>query len=377
LSEALRAHGVHVHWAMRLGYPWDMQGQSHEKVDMINSSEGDVALQHDPDWHIGGPDSVYCRKYADYLVERLLRMETLPSVLHAHSKYLNGQAVAVAAEELGLKSVYEMRGLWHLTRAYREPSFRDSDFFRYEELMEVQAAQACDAVVVISHELKEWLVARGVPSSKIHLVPNALDSASLRLVGSKTTHKHGSDVLRLAFMGSITSYEGIDTVIRSVAALLKQGYNVSYDVFGDGPARGQLTGFAKKLGVEKAVSFHGRVDREKLLHRIGEFDVFPYIRADAEVTQLVPPLKHLEPMAAGQVVLISQIRPLMGNVPECVREHAVAAGDAIALSEKLKMLFDAHLRDELGKESQAWVVDRRSWEANSEIYEGIYLSLCS
>ena len=42
---------------------------------------------------------------------------------------MNGVAVNYAARVLGLPSIYEVRGLWEVTRMSRQPCYKDSDFF--------------------------------------------------------------------------------------------------------------------------------------------------------------------------------------------------------------------------------------------------------
>src|SRR5690554_2149610 len=199
LASALHAEGINTYFCTRLGYPWDMLGrESAPKANSIESSEGQVTLQHDDLWRVGEADPVYWQAYARYLVDTVSQLKPAPRVLHAHSKYSNGIAAALAGRALGLPVIYEMRGLWHLTRAQREPTFMGSDFFRYEERMELWAAQLADAVVVISSTLKDWLVKQGVTAEKITVIPNAISSVTPAVANRAHTD---DSCLKMAFMG--------------------------------------------------------------------------------------------------------------------------------------------------------------------------------
>ena len=122
---------------------------------MVAQSQSDgLRFWHfpDPKKLIGDADSSYLAAYADTLSELAGRRGV--SVIHASSNFLNGLAAARAARQLGIRSVYEMRGLWHLTRAVRERRFRDSDHYRYCERMEVAAAQS-DLQAIIDGPIRE------------------------------------------------------------------------------------------------------------------------------------------------------------------------------------------------------------------------------
>lgn len=377
IAQALTNTGISQQWLARLGYPWDMlsRRETPPVSDSVVSAEGAVRLCHDPKWRVGEADSVYWHAYADYIVEHYLSLDEKPGVIHAYSKYSNGIASALAARKLNIPVVYEMRGLWHVTRAHREPTFEHSDFYNYEEQMEVWAAELADAVVVISATLKQWLVERGVPEQKILVIPNAV--SELPVYGETCDTQSKPGLLKLAFMGSITSYEGLDTVIEAVSIANKtEGVTVTLDVYGDGKARTALEKQARKLIATGLVTFHGRVEKNVIAQRIPEYDVFPVVRTNSEVTRLIPPLKHLEPMANGKTVIISGLPALTSNVPQVIANEAVAPDNQQQLAEKfIHYANNRALLDGLGKASREWVKANRTWAANGKAYKTLYASL--
>lgn len=377
IANALSQSEVKTHWLARLGYPWDILNRTSSPPvsDLVNSTEGTVRLCHDPKWRVGEADSVYWHAYADYIVDHYLSLDNKPGVIHAFSKYSNGIASALAGRALNIPVIYEMRGLWHVTRAHREPTFEYSDFYNYEEQMEVWAAQLANAVIVISETLKQWLVERGVNEEKIRVIPNAVSQIPGSVAPEGITTKAG--VLNLAFMGSITPYEGLDCVLKAVALANKTaGITVTLDVYGDGQSRTALEKQAKKLISAGLVTFHGRVEKEVIARRIPEYDVYPVIRTNSDVTRLIPPLKHLEPMAHGKTVIISDLPALTSNVPQAIAKEAVQPDDPQQLAEKfIHYANNKALLTRLGEASREWVSENRTWAANGQAYKALYTSL--
>ena len=136
--------------------------------------------------------------------------------------------------------------------------------------------------------------------------------------------KFSDRMSKLAFMGSLTAYEGIDTVIEAIAILKSRHRIVTLDIFGDGKYRKKLEKLTKNLRLSEQVTFHGRVSRQLVQKRICDFDIYPIIRKNSELTRLIPPLKHLEPMLLERVVLVSDLPALVENVPELLAKHALA-----------------------------------------------------
>src|SRR5262249_20731139 len=99
-----------------------------------------------------------------------------PAIVHAASNHIVGLAGVEAARRLGLPSIYEVRGLWHLTRAASQPEYLGSEHYELIERLEARAAAAADHVFVITEAVGEVLAARGVARSKITLLPNAVDT---------------------------------------------------------------------------------------------------------------------------------------------------------------------------------------------------------
>lgn len=372
LMKALAGVNVQVTACTRLGYPWDLIKHQSENRCEFSMVEGQRIYHfEDPARLFGGADSEYLDAYAQRLCD--LAQTKRVSVIHAASNYLNGLAAAAAARRLRIGSVYEMRGLWHITRASREPAFRSTEWFAYIDAMEVEAARACDRVVVISQALKHWLLERGIEAEKIHVVANAAEldalSSEQELMGPAACEI----AFTVGFIGSLTHYEGLDDLIRAVAALLPTLPDLRCIIVGDGTERRSLQRLAVELGCQRAVDFVGRVPRDRVASYYQAIDVFPLPRRRFEVCELVPPLKPLEVMAFKKALIVSDVAALAEMV-EHERTGLIVpseAPDALAAAI-LRLQRDPDLRQRLAEAGRDWVVNKRNWNLNACQYLDMY-----
>ena len=82
-------------------------------------------------------------------------------------------AGAKAAKALGIPSIYEIRGFWHLTQSTKRQGYEGSDHYNLTERLEIETAKASDHVFTITKALKNILVENGVSAEKISVLPNA------------------------------------------------------------------------------------------------------------------------------------------------------------------------------------------------------------
>ncbi len=194
-----------------------------------------------------------------------------PDVVHATTPTRPARRRA-AARRLGVPWVYEVRGLPEETWAasHRTPDARRaaeaSDRYALIRAKETELALAADHVVTLSETMRTELVGRGVPGSRVTVVPNAVPTSLLA-----TTHP-SPDAARerlgitapgpvVGTVSSVVDYEGLDTVLRTVAALRADGVDATALVVGDGVARPGLLRLADELGLGEHAILPGRVPR--------------------------------------------------------------------------------------------------------------------
>jgi len=372
IVRSLNHAGVETVLAARLGYPWDLPGRF-QYSDQYVSSYDDLSFHHmrDPDLLISTSDEAYLDRYQSYLESLIDRYDC--SVVHSHSNYLNGLAGARAASSRGCTAIYEMRGLWHVTRASADEAYGYSEHYRYCERMELQAARASHRVVTISRALRSWLVERGIPSEKIWVVGNAAELAESTRNPRPGWAGRSHGPFRLGYVGSLVAYEGLDVLLQAMRMLLDSGADVTLDVAGDGPDRPRLMKLRTSLQLDDAVCFLGRVPSGDVPSLYAGFDACPLPRRRLPVTELVPPLKPFEVMAHGVPVIASSVAPMLDVVEDeetgllCEPDSAESLAAAIR-----KLIDDPGLHGRLVAEAGKRLREKFTWERNAQVYLAAY-----
>lgn len=320
----------------------------------------------------------FASHYAD-LAEKFVDMYQ-PSVIHAASNWWNGFGALACARRHDLPMVYEVRGLWELTRASREPGWGASEAYDLDAIYEASVAKQADRVVTLSGAMRDELVRRGVDGSTISIVPNAVDLTQFatRPPDRDLMKKHqleGKTVF--GFAGTITFYEGLELLLQAVADMpvLKRG-KIALLIVGDGPVLPSLKAQAKELGIAHLVRFVGRVPHQEVVNYLSVMDVTPFPRLPLPVCEAVPPIKPLESMSMGRAVLVSNVHVLEEMIDDRQTGLVVEAGSVDALRHACEELVDSpELISELGRNARSWAEQNRGWSAVSKTLAEVYEEL--
>jgi len=370
-----------IHCVTRLGYPHDLakfrqyDDETYHQVDGIDYYH----LTSKSDWLNYIPLDEYLTKYGEKLYEHILKHNI--RIIHSASNFVNAIASNYAAKKAGIKSIYEVRGLWEITRISRQPDWENSEHFNMIKRLETQAAKDADLVVTITHALKDELIKRGVEADKISVLPNGVDSQAfvpLNKDNSLTERLDiGSDEVIIGYIGSIVEYEGIDLLIEAIAKLQNKGIDkFKFLLVGDGRYFSYIKELVKKLDVEENVIITGRIPHEEVENYYSIIDIAPLPRKAVPVSEMVSPLKPFEAMAMGKVVLGSNVNAIAEIIEEGNNGFLFEKSNVDDLADKLEYLItNEDLRIKVGKQAREWVVKERDWNVLAQnlikIYKGV------
>jgi len=374
----LRELGWEVEVFARHGYPADRTDEPAASSDLVSTEVEGVPHHFHPDAGAGDLDLA---SYVDAAAAALVSQagSFRPSVIHAASNHRVGLAGIEAARRLGIPSIYEMRGVWHYSRAAREPRYQDSDQFQLAHKLELQAASSADRVLVNGPALGDLLVASGVPAERITLVPNGVDvdrfqprPRATRLADSLGLN--GRFVV--GFIGTFFHFEGIDYLLHAARALRRRlRDDIRFLVVGDGPEKESLEHLARELGVADIVRFTGRVPHESVLDYYSLLDVAVYPRRGLPVCEIVPPLKPLEAMATGTPVIVSSAAALARMVTPGTTGLVHTKDDVGSLCHSIEQLRRSPaLRERLAAAARSHVQTLR-WSDSANAIAGVYRDL--
>ncbi|TMQ68935.1 MAG: glycosyltransferase family 4 protein [Candidatus Eisenbacteria bacterium] len=226
-----------------------------------------------------------------------------------------------------------------------------------------------DAVLVVSEPLVAFARSCGVPDSRVHLIPNAVDPERF----DPARRRPLPDALRarlsgrrvIGFVGSLKPWHGLEILLQAFQSLHARITETHLLVVGDGPGRPALEDQARRLGLGEAVTLVGAVPHDQVPDHIAAMDV-AVAPGDDDPGFYFSPIKIFEYMAMGKPVVA-------GAVPQlaCLRADAEAAvlvepGRADRLAEALERLVrDPGACGRIGAAARAWVMRERTWAGNA------------
>jgi SAM-dependent methyltransferase len=174
VAGGLAAAGKEVIVLTRPGFPVDIKDELNDAdVPAEDVIEGIRYVRTLKPMRKGISMLQYVTQAADALEHQMRTLR--PELVMSASNHVTALPALIAARRLGLKFIYEVRGLWEITRWSRELSFKDTGAFAVQSLLEAAVCKKADHVFTLTEAMREELVTRGVEAGKIDLLPNCCD----------------------------------------------------------------------------------------------------------------------------------------------------------------------------------------------------------
>lgn len=204
---------------------------------------------------------------------------------------------------------------------------------------------AAAAVIVTTEQLRAEVRARGVPSQRIFLIPNGVDTSAFRPLDCP--QRQPREVL---YVGRLSAEKNLKTLIEALAKLAGR-HAVRLTFVGDGPERPALESAAQGLGVSLRIT--GFVDHRELPLRFADADAFVL----PSLTEGHPKVL-LEAMSCGLPCVASHVDGNRAIVEPGKTGLVFDPRDASGLADALDRIFtDADLARRLGANARRRIVE--------------------
>jgi glycosyltransferase involved in cell wall biosynthesis len=267
---------------------------------------------------------------------------------------------------------------WALKRAYGLPyliSLRGADvpsdevkrFAKHYKVLRPFISRLwrdADALVAVSNGLRSY-AHETAPDLPIEVIPNAIE---LSVFTPPRSRQHDGPI-RLLFVGRFNAFKNVETLLEAANCLKERGIdNFELQLVGDGERRANLERLTAEKGLTRHVRFLGWVDRQTIVERYRQADLFV-----TATTWEGMPNTVLEGMACGLPVVASRASGLDQLVQDGVNGYLVDLNNPAALADRLAELIDnPYERRRMGKESRRIAEQEFAWEYITEQYVGIY-----
>jgi len=296
-----------------------------------------------------------------------------PDIIHAHSPVLNAFPAIRVGRRLGIPVAYEIRAFWEDAAVDHGTTREGSLRYRVSRQLETRAIRQADHVFTICEGLRLDIAARGIAQDKITVIPNAVDVDSFAPDGTPDEALKAqlglSGYTVVGFIGSFYAYEGLDLLLDAFPLILFQLPDVRVLLVGGGPQEEALKAQAQRLGIADKVVFAGRVPHADVQRYYDLVDVLAYPRHSMRLTELVTPLKPLEAMAQGRLLVASDV----GGHRELIRDGETGmlfhAGSATSLAAAImKLMAKSEYWPEIRASGRQFVEQERNWRASVAHY---------
>jgi glycosyltransferase involved in cell wall biosynthesis len=142
---------------------------------------------------------------------------------------------------------------------------------------------------------------------------------------------------------------------------------------GGGPEQGRLAAQVAALGMSSAVVFTGRVPHADVRRYYDLVTLFVYPRRRMRLTELVTPLKPLEAMAQGSIVVASDVGGHRDLLVDRERGYLFKADDTEALAAKLvEVIASRDAWPPMRLAGRRFVETERTWDRVVAGYAPVY-----
>jgi PEP-CTERM/exosortase A-associated glycosyltransferase len=272
--------------------------------------------------------------------------------------------------------VYEIRAFWEDAgvdhRTFAERSWK----YKVVRFVESWACRKADHVAVLCSGLKKDLIQRGISPDKLTIISNGVDpdqfgSANVDQEYQQTWQLDGRTTI--GFIGSFYRYEGLDLLVKAFSRVARVNPDVILLFVGGGETENELRNLVAQLSVEKQVIFGGRIAHNRIPGVYALMDVMVYPRYSVRLTELVTPLKPLEAMAMGKMIIASDIEGHREMIQHGKTGILFPPSEPEALAQALlTVINNPGMRGSIGSCASEWVRQNRSWEKTTEPYGSIY-----
>ena len=259
---------------------------------------------------------------------------------HGHTPQGFSKRGEKVARKLNIPFVYEVRGFWEDTKVGLGKGIENSKKYLKLKYKETMLMKKADVVITLGQNMRKELIYRGINSEKIKIVPNAVNTNEFTILEPDLRLKTELNLQQkkiIGYIGSIRKIEGIEILLQAISLIKRKFDNIVLILAGSYTQDyfKTLKKMVADLKLDNNVLFVGKIPHQdiKKYYSISDMIVIP--RINIRVTRLVTPLKPLEAMAMGKIILTSDLPALRELVKPGVSGDLFQAENPEDLAKKI------------------------------------------
>jgi len=233
-----------------------------------------------------------------------------------------------------------------------------------------------DGFIAVARNHADFLVDfEKFPESKVFMIPNGIDTS--RFTFDPAARKQWRDENSIAetdpvvgIVAALRPEKNHELFLAAAKQTLQKVPNAKFVIAGDGERREALEALTKEKEITDAVRFLGSVsDIPGVLSMVDMFALTSHNEAS--------PVSILEALSCNRPVVATDVGSIKESVLQGKTGYLVQPGNVNDVADHwIKLLSDANLREEMGRQGRAHVVDNSSLDSMTtgytELVESIY-----
>jgi colanic acid biosynthesis glycosyl transferase WcaI len=318
----------------------------------------------------GGSAAGRIANYVSFMLAAIIAVPFVarPDVIYVwHPPLTLGVPASILGRIYGAPFVYDVQDIWP-DEAIMSGILKEGRVAEVLRWLERFVYRRADHLIVITEAARTNLLAKGVPTEKISVLPHWIYK-DLSLVTNEEHRGRGRQLLQVkdefvvTFAGNIGYLQKLETLL-SAAAELRDRPLITFRIIGDGAERPRLEALARRMNLSN-VTFMGARPIAQMPDLLAASDaLLVHLRA-GPMTDLVLPAKTLAYLLAARPLIVAMTGAAAELVKECGAGLVIPPEDPAALARAVLELFalPAPDRAAMGTRGQRCAETRFSREA--------------
>lgn len=285
------------------------------------------------------------------------------NLVHAHFLFTDGGVAYQLKKKYGIEYIVAVRN--------SDINF----FFKYGLHIRnygLKILREAQKIIFITPSYKEQLLKRYIPNKlitnidkKMLVIPNGIDKFWTDNIYMDKPVKVNDMTLSLIFIGELNENKNIMTSLQVFEELKKRGYQVNFNIVGNGPLEATIKEWIQKTNNQKFIILHGYVsEKKRLLKLYRQSDIF-----------IMPSLKetfglvYIEAMSQGLPVIYTEGEGIDGYFKQGHVGYAANPKNVLELSNCIERIINNY--DVLSRNAKKESVEF-NWADISESYIDLY-----
>ena len=218
------------------------------------------------------------------------------------------------AEAINAKMAVSFRGFDHYVYPLKNPNCYQSLFTKKVKFH------------VLSDGMRSSLLKKGVTRNAIEIITPAIDITLF-----KNDANFLSNTLNIVTVARLHWIKGLEYILHGLLILKNNGVDFHYMIIGDGPELERLIFAAYQLGLEKNVTFAGKLSPNEVKEQMSKATVYVQYSIQEGFCNAA-----LEAQAMGLLCIVSDAEGLIENVVDNQTGWVIPKRNPALLAEKLK-----------------------------------------